>query len=265
MQGNAHIRHKPSLRLIRQGFPDRPAYGTGVSEAILTRVAAGELPATVRLHRPGARARLLQAGPRRPRLRGGRRGRPAGGVRAGREARRRAGRRVHEGTLALAWATPAERPVAGTRDRFELLADDRRRGPAVARRRRPGRRDPGRVLPGRLERQRRRADEARRDRPAPDLGRRAQRCRARGHRLGGRARGARAGLRRPRPRLGPEHRGQRRGRGATDHARRRRGCARWPSSPAATSSSRRSSTTRRSSSRAELEADHRPLRRPRPG
>ena len=52
MQGNAHNLHKPSLRLIRQGFRDRPAFGTGVSEAILTRVAAGELPATVRIHRP---------------------------------------------------------------------------------------------------------------------------------------------------------------------------------------------------------------------
>jgi lipoate-protein ligase A len=28
----------------------------------------------------------------------------------------------HEGTLALAWASPAERPVAGTRARFERLA-----------------------------------------------------------------------------------------------------------------------------------------------
>ena len=33
LQGNAHNQQKPRLNLITQGFPDRPAYGTGVSEA----------------------------------------------------------------------------------------------------------------------------------------------------------------------------------------------------------------------------------------
>ncbi|MGH2987049.1 MAG: hypothetical protein ACRDLO_10230, partial [Solirubrobacterales bacterium] len=47
MQANTH-----NLRIIRQGFAARPAFGTAVSEAILTRVAAGELPASFRLHRP---------------------------------------------------------------------------------------------------------------------------------------------------------------------------------------------------------------------
>ena len=47
MQENTH-----TLRIIRQGFAELPAYGTAVSEAILHRVAEGELPATFRLHRP---------------------------------------------------------------------------------------------------------------------------------------------------------------------------------------------------------------------
>jgi octanoyl-[GcvH]:protein N-octanoyltransferase len=123
MQGNAHIPHKPSLRLIRQGFPDRPAFGTGVSEAILTRVAAGELPATVRIHRP---AREL-AFSKQDRAAPGFEAAVAAARQAGFEpVVRLAGGRAAvftEGTLALAWATPAERPVAGTRDRFELLAD----------------------------------------------------------------------------------------------------------------------------------------------
>src|ERR687892_419373 len=41
------------LRLIRHSFPDRPELGTAISETILRRVSAGELPPTVRIHRPG--------------------------------------------------------------------------------------------------------------------------------------------------------------------------------------------------------------------
>src|SRR5918996_299999 len=39
--------------LAGESFPDRPAFGTAVSRAILLRVAAGELPETIRLGRPG--------------------------------------------------------------------------------------------------------------------------------------------------------------------------------------------------------------------
>ena len=109
-------------RLIRQAFPDRPALGTAVSHAILLRVAAGELPPTVRLHRPG---RILAFG-RMDRL-------AAGYPRAIRAARtagfepveRLAGGRAavyHEGTLALSQAVPDERPTARTGARFEALA-----------------------------------------------------------------------------------------------------------------------------------------------
>jgi octanoyl-[GcvH]:protein N-octanoyltransferase len=42
-----------SLQLISAGSPRGPAFGTALSAAILQRVAAGELPATARLNRPG--------------------------------------------------------------------------------------------------------------------------------------------------------------------------------------------------------------------
>ena len=119
MQGNAH---KSPLRLIRRGFADRPAFGTAVSEAILKRVATGELPATFRLHRPARELAFSKQD------------RAAAGfeaaVRAARELGfepviRLAGGRAaafHEGTLAFAWASPAQRPVAGTHERFEAIA-----------------------------------------------------------------------------------------------------------------------------------------------
>jgi octanoyl-[GcvH]:protein N-octanoyltransferase len=44
---------KPSLQLIRDACPRSAAYGTAVSGAILQRVAAGVLPETARLGRPG--------------------------------------------------------------------------------------------------------------------------------------------------------------------------------------------------------------------
>lgn len=122
MQGNAHNQARPRLRLLRRGFPDRPAYGTAVSEAILRRVAAGELPDTLRLHRPARELAFSKQDRAAP-----------GFERAIAEARRSgfepvvrlAGGRAaafHEGSLAIAWASAQERPVEGTRERFELVA-----------------------------------------------------------------------------------------------------------------------------------------------
>jgi octanoyl-[GcvH]:protein N-octanoyltransferase len=114
--------HKPSLRLIRRSFR-RPAFGTGVSEAILARVARGELPPTFRLHRPSRELAFAKQD------------RVAAGfgdaVRAARRIGfepvvRIAGGRAavfHEGTLAIAWAQPDPRPVARIRDRFEQAAE----------------------------------------------------------------------------------------------------------------------------------------------
>src|SRR3954454_21240089 len=43
----------PSLRVVTQSFPNDPALDTALSRALLERVAAGELPETLRLARPG--------------------------------------------------------------------------------------------------------------------------------------------------------------------------------------------------------------------
>ena len=43
-----------TLRLLREGFRDDPALDTALSRALLARVAAGALPETFRLARPGA-------------------------------------------------------------------------------------------------------------------------------------------------------------------------------------------------------------------
>lgn len=119
MQGNAH---KPRLRLIRQGFADRPAFGTAVSEVLLERVAAGELEPTFRLHRP---ARELAFSKHDRASKGF--SEAVGAARAvGFEpVVRLAGGRAaafHEGSLAIAWAVPAERPANETHARFERLA-----------------------------------------------------------------------------------------------------------------------------------------------
>jgi octanoyl-[GcvH]:protein N-octanoyltransferase len=113
--------HKPPLRLIRQSFLD-PAFGTAVSDAILARVARGELPATFRLHRPPRELAFAKQDRVATEF-----GDAVGAARrAGFEpVIRMAGGRAavfHEGTLAIAWAQPDSRPVARIRHRFEQAA-----------------------------------------------------------------------------------------------------------------------------------------------
>jgi lipoate-protein ligase A len=108
---------------VREGFPRRPAYGTAVSEALLIRVAAGELGETFRLHRPARELAFSKQDRAAPGF--------ASAVAAAREMEfepviRLAGGRAalfHEGTLAIAWSSPSERPVEGTQDRFRWLAE----------------------------------------------------------------------------------------------------------------------------------------------
>ncbi len=108
---------------MRQPCPDNPALGTAISRAILNRVAAGELPPTLRLHRPGP----ILAFSRQDRASPG----FAAAVRAAREAGfepvlRLAGGRAavfHERTLACSWAVPDPRPAARTMERFRELAE----------------------------------------------------------------------------------------------------------------------------------------------
>jgi lipoate-protein ligase A len=109
--------------VIRRGFPERPAYGTAVSEALLHRVASGELPATLRLHRPARELAFAKQDRAAPGF--------AEAVRSAREAGfepvlRLAGGRAAaftEGTLALAWSSPDPSPTRHTNDRFRTLAE----------------------------------------------------------------------------------------------------------------------------------------------
>ena len=109
--------------MIRRGFPERPAYGTAVSEALLHRVAAGELPATLRLHRPARELAFAKQDRAAPGF--------AEAVRSAREAGfdpvlRLAGGRAAaftEGTLALAWSTPDPNPTRHTNERFRTMAE----------------------------------------------------------------------------------------------------------------------------------------------
>jgi octanoyl-[GcvH]:protein N-octanoyltransferase len=111
------------LRLIRRSFPDRPEFGTAVSRAILERVAAGELPATIRIHRPASEVAFGRQDVASPGY--------GDAIRAAEEAgfaaiERLAGGRAalfHHGTLAIARAYPDPQPPRRTYQRFEEMAE----------------------------------------------------------------------------------------------------------------------------------------------
>jgi lipoate-protein ligase A len=89
----------------------------------MLRVAAGELPATLRLHRPGrelAFSKHDRAGAGFPAAVGAARRQgfePVVRLAGGRAAV------FHEGTLAIAWAIPDPRPTRHTHERFAALAE----------------------------------------------------------------------------------------------------------------------------------------------
>jgi octanoyl-[GcvH]:protein N-octanoyltransferase len=111
------------LRLIRHSFPDRPELSTAVSQTILRRVAAGELPPTIRIHRPGRELAF------------GRQDLASPGYQAAAEAARAAGFAAverlaggraavfHEGTIAIARAYADPQPPKRTYARFEEMAE----------------------------------------------------------------------------------------------------------------------------------------------
>jgi octanoyl-[GcvH]:protein N-octanoyltransferase len=113
----------PPLRLLTESFPDDPALDTAVSRALLERVAAGELPETLRLARPG---RMVAFGKQDAVAPG-----YAEAARASRELGfaailRLAGGRAavfHEETLELAHALPGDDVRSGVHDRFREAAD----------------------------------------------------------------------------------------------------------------------------------------------
>ncbi|HKH13050.1 MAG TPA: hypothetical protein VKA47_00170 [Solirubrobacterales bacterium] len=111
------------LAVSREEFESPAARGTAVARAVLIRVAAGELPATFRLHRPGRILAFSKQDAASSEF-------PAA-VRAARAAGfapvvRLAGGRAavyHERTLALSWAVPDRHPPARTEARFRELAE----------------------------------------------------------------------------------------------------------------------------------------------
>jgi octanoyl-[GcvH]:protein N-octanoyltransferase len=114
------------VRLLRDSFPDRPAFDIAVSHALLVRVAGGDLGPTIRLYRPGPTLAFGRLDTLRP-----------GFAEAGAAARddgfepiiRLAGGHAaayHEESLIYEEITPVEDVTASLHDRFrdgaELLA-----------------------------------------------------------------------------------------------------------------------------------------------
>jgi octanoyl-[GcvH]:protein N-octanoyltransferase len=111
-----------TVRLIRDSFPDEPAFDTAVSRAILERVAAGELAETIRLARPGAMVAFGKQDVNSPGYTDSVTAAYAGGFEA---VQRLAGGRAavfHENTIAFAWAGRAQDTWSGTHDRFRTIA-----------------------------------------------------------------------------------------------------------------------------------------------
>jgi lipoate-protein ligase A len=112
-----------TLRVVLDSLPDDPALDTAVSRALLERVAAGELPETLRLARPGAIVAFGKLDVVGPGYREAVRAARAGGFEA---IERLAGGRAavfHEGTLAFSHAIPDPDPRSGVRPRFDQIAD----------------------------------------------------------------------------------------------------------------------------------------------
>lgn len=123
MSGPTSSATKPGLRVIEESFGRDADLGTGVSAALLRRVARGELEPTARLHRT---APILAFG-RLDKLHPG----YAEAVAIAREhgyepIERLAGGHAavfHEGTVSFSLAVPAADAYAGTRPRFEAMAE----------------------------------------------------------------------------------------------------------------------------------------------
>jgi octanoyl-[GcvH]:protein N-octanoyltransferase len=111
------------LRLIRHSFPDQPELSTAVSRTILRRVAAGELPPTIRIHRPGKEVAFGRQDVSNPGYAAATQAARAAGFAA---VERLAGGRAavfHPGTLAIARAYADPQPPKRTYARFEEMAD----------------------------------------------------------------------------------------------------------------------------------------------
>lgn len=111
------------LRLIRHSFPNPPGLNTAISRTILRRVAAGELPPTIRIHRPGREVAFGRQDLASPGYETAAQAARAAGFAA---VERLAGGRAavfHEGTIAIARAYADPQPPKRTYARFEEMAD----------------------------------------------------------------------------------------------------------------------------------------------
>src|SRR3954451_25488501 len=103
-------RYGGEIELVRKAITDRPALDTAISRAILERVAAGELPETMRLARPGA---MVAFGKQDVKAAGYAAAADAARAQGFEAVRRLAGGRAavfHEGTVAFAHAAPDPMP-----------------------------------------------------------------------------------------------------------------------------------------------------------
>jgi octanoyl-[GcvH]:protein N-octanoyltransferase len=110
------------LRVLADSFPDDPALDTAISRAVMHRVAAGELPETLRLARPAAVVAFAKRDALSPGYGWALEAARARGFGA---ILRLAGGRAaifHEGTLELAHAVPDPDPKPGIHARFEATA-----------------------------------------------------------------------------------------------------------------------------------------------
>ena len=111
------------LRLLRDSFASDPALDAAVSRALMLRVAAGELPETLRIARPGTTVAFAKRDAVAPGY--------EAAVRAAREhgfeaTLRLAGGRAaifHDGAIEIGHAVPDDEPRAGIRERFERTAE----------------------------------------------------------------------------------------------------------------------------------------------
>jgi lipoate-protein ligase A len=113
---------KARVQLVKDSFPDRPAFDTALSRAILLRVGAGALPETVRLGRPGPMVAFGRQDVASANYEAAVRAARAGGFEA---VERLAGGRAavfHERTIAIAHAVADHDPKPRTRSRFEEVA-----------------------------------------------------------------------------------------------------------------------------------------------
>src|SRR5215203_6594930 len=111
------------LRLIRHSFPDQPDLNTAVSRTFLRRVAAGGLPPTIRIHRPGREVAFGRQDVASPAYAAAAEAARAAGFAA---VERLAGGRAavfHEGTIAIARAYSDPQPPKRTYARFEEMAE----------------------------------------------------------------------------------------------------------------------------------------------